>query len=95
MSDYNENQFVNDLDAVLTDTRLMLIAKNRSYADSALTPVPVMSRASAKERLAVRIDDKISRLIGGTNKFNEDTVLDLLGYLVLTRIAERREKANQ
>ena len=95
MSEYDETRFINDLDAVLTDTRLMLIAKNRSYADSALSPIKVMSRATAKERLAVRIDDKLSRLMGGTNEFDEDTVHDLLGYLVLTRIADRRQNEKQ
>jgi len=37
----------------------------------------------------VRIDDKLSRLARGRGD-TEDTELDLLGYLVLRRIARRR-----
>ena len=38
----------------------------------------------------MRIDDKLSRLARGTDYADEDTVLDLIGYLVLLRIAEGR-----
>jgi len=37
----------------------------------------------------VRLDDKISRLLRGTDD-QEDTVMDLIGYLILLRIAERK-----
>ena len=36
----------------------------------------------------MRIDDKLSRIRNGNNSFNEDTILDLIGYLVLLKIAE-------
>lgn len=65
----------------------MLVAKNASYGNSALDPVRIFSRASALEQLRVRIDDKLSRIARGTEVPNEDTVDDLLGYLVLYKIA--------
>lgn len=65
----------------------MLVAKNASYGNSALDPVRIFSRASAIEQLRVRIDDKLSRIARGTEVPNEDTVDDLLGYLVLYKIA--------
>jgi hypothetical protein len=66
----------------------MLIEKNKAYGDSALSPLRVFSRASAQEQILVRIDDKLSRLSRGAAA-GEDVVLDLIGYLVLLRIAQR------
>lgn len=67
----------------------MLLAKNRAYGNSALEPVRIFSRADAVEQLLVRIDDKLSRLMRGSAA-GEDVVQDLLGYLVLLRVAQRR-----
>ena len=67
----------------------MLIGKNKAYGDSALSPLRVFSKASAQEQILVRIDDKLSRLSRGAAA-GEDVVLDLIGYLVLLRIAQRR-----
>lgn len=72
------------------DLRELLLEKNRAYGNSALEPVRVFSRASVVEQLLVRIDDKLSRLSRGTAS-GEDVELDLIGYLVLLRIARRRE----
>lgn len=71
----------------------MLIAKNRAYGNSALDPVRVFSRADAAEQIRVRIDDKLSRLQRGKTFGDEDTVLDLIGYLVLLRVALSRDAA--
>ena len=73
-----------ELDALGT----MLIEKNRAYGNSALEPVRVFSRATPIEQLLVRIDDKLSRLARGASA-GEDVELDLMGYLVLLRIARR------
>lgn len=69
--------------------REMLQAKNTAYGDSALSPVRVFSRASAVEQLLVRIDDKLSRMRRG-HAAGEEIEKDLIGYLVLLRIAVRR-----
>lgn len=66
----------------------MLIEKNRAYGNSALKPVRIFSQASSEEQLLVRIDDKLSRLARGSAA-GEDVVADLIGYLVLLRIARR------
>ena len=70
----------------------MLLAKNAAYGNSALDPVRVFSRSDAAEQIRVRIDDKLSRLARGSNA-GEDVVLDLIGYLILLRIAEERTSA--
>ncbi len=79
------------LDAVLQSARAMLIAKNAAYGDSALNPVRVFSTASLKEQLLVRLDDKASRLARG-QAAGEDVAADMLGYLLLVVIAEKRER---
>jgi len=79
-----------DIGAECDALKAMLLAKNLSYGDSALSPLRVFSRASTSEQIRVRIDDKLSRLQRGDESQAEDTVLDLIGYLILYRIALRR-----
>lgn len=69
--------------------KAMLLAKNALYGNSALSPVRVFSRANPLEQLKVRIDDKLSRLARGSGEETEDVEADLLGYLVLLRVARR------
>ncbi len=66
----------------------LLVEKNRAYGNSALDPVRIFSKASPEEQILVRIDDKISRLVRGAAA-GEDVVLDLLGYLILLRVARK------
>ena len=68
----------------------MLCEKNRKYGDSALDPVRVFSRCDTLEQINVRLDDKLSRLRSGQGDDTEDSELDLIGYLILKRIAKRR-----
>jgi hypothetical protein len=65
----------------------MLIEKNRAYGDSALRPLGIFARGSAEDLIRVRIDDKLNRIRNQPEAFGEDAVLDLIGYLVLYRIA--------
>jgi len=71
-----------------------LLKKNRAYGNSALEPVRIFSKADPVEQLNVRIDDKLSRLARGKEYDGDDTLLDLIGYLLLLRIALRKEPAN-
>ena len=66
----------------------MLLEKNLAYGNSAIDPVRIFSKASAEEQILVRIDDKISRLARG-EVAGEDVFLDLLGYIVLLRVARK------
>ena len=69
----------------------MLIEKNRAYGDSALNPVRVFSRANVLEQLLVRIDAKLARLARGSAA-GEDVESDLLGYLLILRVARARAR---
>jgi hypothetical protein len=65
----------------------MLIEKNIAYGDSALNPLRVFAKdIDTRAQILVRLDDKLSRLARGSAA-GEDVILDLLGYLILYRIA--------
>ena len=66
----------------------MLIEKNISYGDSALDPIRVFSKADTREQLYVRIDDKLNRLMKGTDYPGDNDIDDLIGYLILLKIAK-------
>lgn len=66
----------------------LLIQKNINYGDSALRPANIFARGTAVENLCARLDDKLMRIANnGLNKNTFDTVDDLIGYLVLLKIA--------
>lgn len=84
-------EFERDVREVLDGVAGMLVEKNRAYGDSALSPVRIFSKADPAEQLLVRIDDKLSRLARGSAA-GEDVELDLIGYLVILRVARLRAK---
>ncbi len=65
----------------------LLITKNRKYGNSALEPVRIFSKASAEEQILVRLDDKLSRIRSSATDEDEDVIQDLIGYLILLKIA--------
>jgi hypothetical protein len=74
--------------------RDLLHQKNAAYGNSALDPLRVFSKADSEEQIRVRIDDKLSRLARGSAA-GEDVELDLLGYLILLRVARRLRASGQ
>lgn len=81
------HDFERNLDFQLRMIREFLITKNKAYGNSALNPIRIFSKADTKEQLNVRIDDKLNRLLQGTGYPKDDDELDLLGYLILKRMA--------
>lgn len=73
------------------DIAEMLVEKNKSYGDSALNPVRIFSKANPVEQIAIRIDDKLSRLTKGHEFLGDNDLDDLIGYLVLLKIARDKE----
>ena len=63
-----------------------LVAKNQAYGDSALNPVRVFSKADRTEQLNVRLDDKLSRVARGHEYPGDDTLKDIVGYIILLMI---------
>lgn len=72
------------------EIKQLLIDKNRKYGDSAMNPVRIFSKSDSVEQLKVRIDDKLNRLKNLQEDETEDTVTDLIGYLILLKIKLNR-----
>lgn len=80
------------INEVVDSVRDLLISKNRAYGDSALKPANIFASGDAVENLSARIDDKLMRIkMRGIDDETEDTVQDLIGYLILLKIALRME----
>lgn len=80
-----------EIENVCDSIKELLLQKNAAYGDSALNPANIFASGSAVENLACRIDDKLMRIKNrGLNDDTEDTVSDLIGYLVLLKIAMKR-----
>jgi hypothetical protein len=81
-------QIANECEAI----KNLLQEKNAKYGDSALNPNRIFSKADTVEQLLVRIDDKLNRIQKGAGLVanDEDVVTDLIGYLVLLKIAMKR-----
>ena len=69
----------------------LLLEKNRKYGDAALNPSRIFSKADPVEQIKVRIDDKLSRLASGQQDEDEDVETDLIGYLLLLKIARKNQ----
>lgn len=78
---------------VCETVKTLLLEKNQKYGDSALSPARIFSKSDVVEQLLVRIDDKLSRIQKGAGLVasDEDVIVDLIGYLVLLKIAVSRK----
>ena len=77
---------------VSNSVRDLLIEKNTNYGDSATNPRNIFSKGSAIDSLCARIDDKLARIANkGINDETEDTVTDLIGYLILLKVAIKKQ----
>ena len=80
------------LDKVTEQITTLLKEKNAAYGDSALKPLNIFSKLDAVESLCCRLDDKIARISNkGITDQTEDTVDDLIGYLLLLKMAMERK----
>lgn len=84
-----------DIATTCDEIKEMLLDKNKRYGDSALSPLRIFSKADAVEQIKCRLDDKLSRLSNQRSDEDEDVILDLLGYLILLLISQRRNKLTQ
>ena len=77
------------LEDELNDIKKLLLFKNERYGNSALEPIRIFSKDSPLAQLEVRIDDKLSRIANQSAGEDEDAVLDLIGYLLIYRLAKK------
>lgn len=71
-----------------------LVEKNQAYGNSASEPCRIFAkRVDPLAQIDCRIDDKLNRLMKGSEYPGDDSVLDLAGYLILRRIVAAKQKA--
>ena len=76
------------LDGVVKDVTDLLKSKNKAYGNTALNPPKIFSKLSSTEAICARLDDKLSRIqIKGINDATEDTIDDVIGYLLLLKMS--------
>ena len=82
------------ISSICDDVKELLLFKNQRYGNSALEPIRVFSKSSSVEQILVRIDDKLNRFMKGVGlvEDDEDVVMDLIGYLILLKMALENEK---
>ena len=88
-----DSKFNEELTEIMSSIKQLLMRKNSQYGDSIFNPVRVFSRGDPIEQIRVRIDDKISRMNSSPHEYIEDTVTDLIGYLIMYQMAMRRNRA--
>lgn len=81
-----------DIVTVCDEIKELLLEKNKKYGDSALNPVRIFSKADPLDQIEVRMDDKLSRIRTMDPSDTEDAYLDLIGYLVLHRVAKMQQR---
>jgi len=81
-----------DIVTVCDEIKELLLEKNKRYGDSALAPVRIFSKADTLDQLEVRMDDKLSRIRNMDPSDTEDAFLDLIGYMVLHRVAKMQQR---
>ena len=80
--------FAQHLDSVANEIVNLLKEKNKAYGNTALNPTNVFSKLNSTEAICARIDDKLARIKNkGITNETEDTVDDLLGYLLLLKMS--------
>ena len=81
----------NNIKWTCDNIRDLLLSKNRAYGDSALSPDNIFSKLDNAQAICARIDDKLSRIKNnGLDDKTEDTLDDLIGYLILLKIAREQ-----
>jgi hypothetical protein len=90
-----EDDFYARVEYWTTAIREMLVEKNAKYGDVALNPIHIFSPWDSANALKVRIDDKLARMRSLGERDDEDTVKDLIGYLVLYQIAKGKKAEEQ
>lgn len=94
-SKWKNAEFAEHLDAIAESITDLLKEKNAAYGNTALEPVNIFSKLGPVEAIKARLDDKLSRIANrGINDKTEDTVRDVVGYLLLLLMAIDNEAEN-
>jgi len=72
------------------DIAELLLDKNKKYDNSAFESINIFSSQNAIDKVRGRIDSKIKRIQKSNPSDQEDSITDLIGYLIILKIL--REK---
>ena len=89
-----DEQFMDACQEVANEVVELLREKNLSYGNSLQNPIGIFAPGDDRTRtIRVRIDDKLARFARGNMSFEseEDTVKDLLGYLIPLLVIMRED----
>lgn len=80
------------VDKISNEVVNTLKEKNKAYGDSALNPINIFSKLESTEGLCARLDDKLARIKNkGITDKTEDTIIDIIGYLILLKMSMYRD----
>lgn len=86
-----DNNFEKSLDTILMNVGNLLKSKNEAYGNTSLNPPKIFSKLDSSEAICARIDDKIMRIKNrGLVSATEDTLTDLIGYLILLKMSRKK-----
>jgi hypothetical protein len=88
---FTQEEVQEEIWRVCNDIAKFLVEKNKKYGNSVLEPVRIFSKSSVEEQVAVRMDDKLSRIANRQDNEDEDPHADLIGYLILDQVRRRLE----
>ena len=78
-----------DISVACDEIKRLLLEKNIAYGNSALSPISIFAKAGAQEGIANRIDDKLNRIKNNQTYVGDNDLDDLIGYLILYKIANQ------
>jgi hypothetical protein len=81
-----------EIDSACNQIKWLLLKKNISYGNSFQSPISIFSKSSKEDQILVRIDDKINRIKSGSEYIGDDTLIDLIGYLILLLVLREQNK---
>lgn len=84
-----------EISSACDSIKWLLLKKNIAYGNSALNPIRIFAKSDTVEQLYVRIDDKLNRLKNGKEFIGDNDIDDLLGYLILLKIATKSPNTEQ
>jgi hypothetical protein len=82
-----EERFNELKNSVLNSVSEVLIEKNRKYGNAALEPIGLFYKGDSVASIAIRIDDKVSR-VRNADELRKNDMFDLLGYSILLGISQ-------
>ncbi len=78
------------IEETCNELKELLIQKNIDYNNSLQNPIQVFSKSAPIDGILSRLDDKLNRIKKkGINDKTEDTIMDIMGYLVHLKIAKK------